>query len=91
MYTNNHTHTYTGIDHDSVDAWYTPQFFNMDKKTGAPPDDYAEMGQVYIYIYACIYTYIYIPTYMYICTYMYTNGVATISRLLKIIGLFGRI
>jgi len=34
-----------GIDHDSVDAWYTPQFFNMDKKTGAPPDDYAEMGQ----------------------------------------------
>ena len=24
---------------------YTPHYFNMDKKTGAPPDDYAEMGQ----------------------------------------------
>jgi len=34
-----------GIDHDSVDAWYTPHLFNMHKKTGAPPDDYAEMGQ----------------------------------------------
>jgi 4-alpha-glucanotransferase len=33
-----------GIDHDSVDAWYTPHLFNMHKKTGAPPDDYAEMG-----------------------------------------------
>jgi 4-alpha-glucanotransferase len=34
-----------GIDHDSVDAWYEPHFFNMHKKTGAPPDDYAADGQ----------------------------------------------
>lgn len=34
-----------GIDHDSVDAWFEPQFFNMDRKTGAPPDDYAQDGQ----------------------------------------------
>lgn len=34
-----------GVDHDSVDAWYMPHLFHMDKKTGAPPDDYAEDGQ----------------------------------------------
>jgi len=34
-----------GIDHDSVDAWYHPHLFHMNKKTGAPPDDYSEMGQ----------------------------------------------
>ena len=27
---------------------YTPHYFNMDKKTGAPPDDYAEMGRDYV-------------------------------------------
>ena len=25
---------------------YEPHLFHMDKKTGAPPDDYAETGQV---------------------------------------------
>lgn len=34
-----------GIDHDSVDAWFEPHLFNMNKKTGAPPDDYAQDGQ----------------------------------------------
>jgi len=34
-----------GIDHDSVDAWFEPHLFNMHKKTGAPPDDYAQDGQ----------------------------------------------
>jgi 4-alpha-glucanotransferase len=37
---------------DSVDAWLTLQLFNMNKKTGAPPDDYAEMGQVFLLTYA---------------------------------------
>jgi 4-alpha-glucanotransferase len=37
---------------DSVDAWFTLQLFNMNKKTGAPPDDYAEMGQVFLLTYA---------------------------------------
>ena len=56
---------------------------------------------MYIYIYVCIYIYIYIYTYIYIQIYIYiyidrlvsrdrahVYGVATISRLLKIIYIF---
>jgi len=43
-----------------------------------------------IYAYICIYTYTYMYAYIYVCIHI-CYGVATISRLLKIIGLFCRI
>ena len=55
---------------------------------------------MYIPLYTCIYTYIHVYTgiymyvHVYICNmyiYVYTYGVATISRLLKILGLFCRV
>jgi len=34
-----------GISAQSVDAWISPELFNMDKSAGAPPDDFSETGQ----------------------------------------------
>lgn len=34
-----------GISSDSVEAWTEPHLFNLDKQTGAPPDDFSEYGQ----------------------------------------------
>ncbi len=34
-----------GISRTSVDAWATPELFNMDSSAGAPPDDFSVMGQ----------------------------------------------
>ncbi len=34
-----------GINRDSVDAWTLPHLFNMDRQTGAPPDDFSYFGQ----------------------------------------------
>ena len=34
-----------GISRESVDAWITPHLFNMDRQTGAPPDDFSFFGQ----------------------------------------------
>jgi 4-alpha-glucanotransferase len=34
-----------GIYRYSCDAWVAPELYNMDKQTGAPPDDFAEKGQ----------------------------------------------
>lgn len=34
-----------GIDRQSVDAWASPQWFNMDAQAGAPPDAFAVKGQ----------------------------------------------
>lgn len=34
-----------GIYRYSCDAWVAPQLYNMDEQAGAPPDDYAELGQ----------------------------------------------
>ncbi len=34
-----------GISRTSVDAWATPELFNMDASAGAPPDDFSVMGQ----------------------------------------------
>lgn len=34
-----------GVDRNSCDAWFEPAQFHMNKKTGAPPDDYADQGQ----------------------------------------------
>jgi len=34
-----------GIFRNSVDAWTTPQLFNMDMQAGAPPDDFSVTGQ----------------------------------------------
>ncbi len=34
-----------GVDKESVDAWVSPQLFNMDTQTGAPPDAFAVKGQ----------------------------------------------
>ena len=34
-----------GINRDSVEAWTEPHLFNMDMQSGAPPDDFAVIGQ----------------------------------------------
>ena len=34
-----------GIYRDSVDAWLFPDLFNMSTQAGAPPDDFAALGQ----------------------------------------------
>jgi len=34
-----------GIYRYSCDAWMNPHLYHMDEQAGAPPDDYAEMGQ----------------------------------------------
>ncbi len=34
-----------GVNPFSVDAWTDPQLFNLDTQTGAPPDDFAVLGQ----------------------------------------------
>ena len=34
-----------GISRTSVDAWATPELFNMDSSAGAPPDDFSVLGQ----------------------------------------------
>lgn len=34
-----------GVNPYSVDAWTDPQLFNLDTQTGAPPDDFAVLGQ----------------------------------------------
>ena len=34
-----------GISSDSVDAWISPQLFNLKQQAGAPPDDFSKKGQ----------------------------------------------
>lgn len=34
-----------GISPDSVEAWTHPELFNLDQQAGAPPDEFADMGQ----------------------------------------------
>ncbi len=34
-----------GISRDSVDAWAEPELFNLNGQAGAPPDDFAVLGQ----------------------------------------------
>lgn len=34
-----------GISSSSVDAWQNPDLFNLDMQAGAPPDDFAVLGQ----------------------------------------------
>ena len=34
-----------GINRTSVEAWSTPELFRMDSSAGAPPDDFAVLGQ----------------------------------------------
>jgi 4-alpha-glucanotransferase len=34
-----------GVNRHSVDAWTSPQYFNMNGQAGAPPDDFAVSGQ----------------------------------------------
>ena len=34
-----------GINRNSVDAWTSPQLFNLDTQAGAPPDDFSVSGQ----------------------------------------------
>lgn len=34
-----------GIYRHSVDAWWNPDLFHMDQQAGAPPDDFAVLGQ----------------------------------------------
>ncbi len=34
-----------GISRNSVDAWTSPQLFNLDTQAGAPPDDFSFFGQ----------------------------------------------
>ncbi|MDB4498051.1 4-alpha-glucanotransferase [Gammaproteobacteria bacterium] len=34
-----------GISAESVDAWMSPQLFNLDMQAGAPPDDFSVTGQ----------------------------------------------
>lgn len=34
-----------GINRDSIDAWTSPDLFNMDTQSGAPPDDFSFFGQ----------------------------------------------
>jgi len=53
---------------------------------------YRKNVRIYIYTRACIYTHTYEYIYMYLCKIcMHHIGVATISRLLRILGLFCRI
>ena len=34
-----------GIGRHSVETWTEPQYFNLEKQAGAPPDDFSEAGQ----------------------------------------------
>ena len=34
-----------GISRDSVDAWTSPDLFNLDTQAGAPPEDFSVLGQ----------------------------------------------
>ena len=34
-----------GISPDSVEAWTRPELFNLDQQAGAPPDEFADLGQ----------------------------------------------
>jgi len=34
-----------GISPDSVEAWTHPELFNLDEQAGAPPDEFADLGQ----------------------------------------------
>ena len=34
-----------GISPDSVEAWTHPELFNLDQHAGAPPDEFADLGQ----------------------------------------------
>ena len=34
-----------GISPDSVEAWTHPDLFNLDEQAGAPPDEFADLGQ----------------------------------------------
>ncbi len=34
-----------GINRNSIDAWTSPDLFNMDTQSGAPPDDFSFFGQ----------------------------------------------
>ncbi len=34
-----------GISPDSVEAWTHPDLFNLDQQAGAPPDEFADLGQ----------------------------------------------
>jgi len=34
-----------GISSDSVEAWTHPDLFNLDQQAGAPPDEFADLGQ----------------------------------------------
>lgn len=34
-----------GINRDSIEAWTSPDLFNMDTQSGAPPDDFSFFGQ----------------------------------------------
>jgi len=34
-----------GISPDSVEAWTHPNLFNLDQQAGAPPDEFADLGQ----------------------------------------------
>jgi len=34
-----------GISRDSVEAWTHPGLFNLDQQAGAPPDEFADLGQ----------------------------------------------
>jgi 4-alpha-glucanotransferase len=34
-----------GVSRDSVDAWVSPEQFNMDSQAGAPPDSFSKNGQ----------------------------------------------
>ncbi len=36
-----------GVSRTSVDAWQNPMLFNMDSQAGAPPDAFAENGQLW--------------------------------------------
>ena len=34
-----------GVNHDSVETWTSPRYFNLDSQTGAPPDAFSRNGQ----------------------------------------------
>jgi len=34
-----------GISPDSIEAWTHPELFNLDQQAGAPPDEFADLGQ----------------------------------------------
>ena len=34
-----------GISPNSVEAWTRPDLFNLDQQAGAPPDEFADLGQ----------------------------------------------